>query len=92
MHILECESDLDEVADALSRRHELLVTMTTYTLGFEHVPETHKEDLDFGQVLEEVKRNLRDDYSLHNGYLFKEVALCIPTTSLRYLIIKEMHN
>jgi hypothetical protein len=82
----------NKVADALSRRHGLLAAMATYTLGFEHVPKTLKEDPDFGQVLEEVKRNLRDDYSLHNEYLFKGVALCIPATSLRYLIIKEMHN
>jgi Integrase zinc binding domain len=42
--------------------------------------------------LEDVKKNLREDYSLHNGYLFRGIALCIPATSLRYLIIKEMHN
>jgi Integrase zinc binding domain len=56
------------------------------------ITEILKEEPDFGQVLEEVKRNLRDDYSLHNGYLFKGVALCIPATSLRYLIIKEIYN
>jgi hypothetical protein len=48
----------NKVADALSRWHGLLAAMTTYTLGFEHVSETLKEDPDFGQVLEEVKRNL----------------------------------
>jgi RNase H-like domain found in reverse transcriptase/Reverse transcriptase (RNA-dependent DNA polymerase)/Integrase zinc binding domain len=82
----------NKVTDALRRRHGLLAAMATYTLGFEHVLETLKEDPNFGQVLEEVKRNLRDDYLLHNGYLFKGVTLCIPATSLRYLIIKEMHN
>jgi RNase H-like domain found in reverse transcriptase len=65
----------NKVADALSRRHGLLAAMATYTLGFEHVPETLKEDSNFGQVLEEEKRSLRDDYSLHNGYLFNGVAL-----------------
>jgi RNase H-like domain found in reverse transcriptase len=82
----------NKVADALSRRHGLLTAMATYTLGFEHVPETLKEESDFGQVLEEVKRNLRDDYSLHKGHLFKGVTLCIPAISLHYLIIKKMHN
>jgi hypothetical protein len=48
----------NKLANALSRRHGLLAAMATYALGFEHVPETLNEDSDFGQVLEEVKRNL----------------------------------
>jgi RNase H-like domain found in reverse transcriptase/Integrase zinc binding domain/Integrase core domain len=82
----------NKVADALSRRHSLLASMKALTLGFEELPQTLRQDSDFGTIINEVEQQKRDDYILCDGFLFRDKALCIPQTSLRLLIIRELHT
>lgn len=35
---------------------------------------------------------MRVDYTLQDGYLFKDLRLCIPDCSLRVQIVSELHN
>lgn len=32
------------------------------------------------------------DFIVQDGYLFKESQLCIPMSSLRYKLIRELHS
>ena len=41
---------LNQVANALSRRHSLLSTMQTTVFGFDHIKELSAVDLDFGEI------------------------------------------
>jgi RNase H-like domain found in reverse transcriptase/Reverse transcriptase (RNA-dependent DNA polymerase)/Integrase zinc binding domain/Integrase core domain len=84
--------EVNKVADALSRRHALVAAMTVHTLGFEHIRKTIREDEQFKTIIEAVESRIRNDYSMHDGYLFRGSCLCIPNTSLRILIIQELQQ
>ena len=46
------------VADALSRRHALVTTLTSQIVGFELIKELYKEDEDFGTVYKACKHSV----------------------------------
>lgn len=80
---------LNKVANALSRRTHLLVTMV---LGFDLFCELLPSDPYFGQIMKDVEAGNRADYQMHYGVLFKGNQLCVPASSLRLIIIKELHE
>lgn len=43
-------------------------------------------------VLASKRSDIVDGYSLYDGYLFHRLCLCIPKSSMRFLMIKEAHN
>jgi hypothetical protein len=81
--------EVNKVDDALSRCHALVAAMTVHTLGFEHIRQTIREEVDFKTIIEVVEGRMQNDYSMHDGFLFRGLCLCIPITSLRILIIQE---
>uniref|UniRef100_A0A2N9FZ08 RNA-directed DNA polymerase n=1 Tax=Fagus sylvatica TaxID=28930 RepID=A0A2N9FZ08_FAGSY len=83
---------LNQVADALSRRHSLLSTMQVQVLGFEVLKELYKNDPDFGNVLENCSNGSFNHFLVQEGFLFKNNRLCIPQCSLRRAIIQEVHG
>ena len=83
---------LNKVADALSRRSLLIGAMQVYTLGFESMKDDIRADEHFQSIVTELEAGGRSDFVLHDGYLFRGNCLCIPNTSLRVLIIQELHN
>ena len=80
------------MADALSRRHSLLVTMQVKVLGFEVLKELYQDDPYFSKIWRECSNGPYLHYLLHDGYLFKNNCLCIPECSLRQAIIREAHG
>jgi len=58
-------------------------------LGFYTIQEL-KEDEDF----QEIAANPRDheSYTLQDGCLFKHNKLCVPRSSLRELVVREVHG
>ncbi|XP_033144892.1 uncharacterized protein LOC117133039 [Brassica rapa] len=82
----------NRVADALSCRHGLLTTMHTKVLGFASLSDLYPEDPFFARVFSEASNGISRDYVLHEGFLFKDLRLCIPQSSLRLEIIKELHT
>ncbi|GJS56512.1 putative nucleotidyltransferase, ribonuclease H [Tanacetum coccineum] len=46
----------------------------------------------FSIVLQGVQSGQKPDFNIHDGFLFKGNQLCIPDTSLRLKIIKELHG
>uniref|UniRef100_A0A2N9GDV0 RNA-directed DNA polymerase n=1 Tax=Fagus sylvatica TaxID=28930 RepID=A0A2N9GDV0_FAGSY len=83
---------LNQVADALSRRHSLLSTMEVQVLGFEVLKELYKNDPDFGNVWESCSKGSFNHFLVQEGFLFKNNKLCIPQCSLRRAIIQEAHD
>uniref|UniRef100_A0A2N9IVE3 CCHC-type domain-containing protein n=1 Tax=Fagus sylvatica TaxID=28930 RepID=A0A2N9IVE3_FAGSY len=62
---------LNQVADALSRRHSLLSTMEVQVLGFEVLKELYKNDPDFGNVWESCSKGSFNHFLVQEGFLFK---------------------
>jgi hypothetical protein len=82
------------VADALSRKNNLLLTrLDIHVLGLEEIKELYTSDIFFGPMFAKcsVERGF-DDFYLHDGYLFKANKLCILESSLRKLLLQESHG
>nr|GEZ85218.1 putative reverse transcriptase domain-containing protein [Tanacetum cinerariifolium] len=82
----------NRAADALSRRGGLLVTMQVNVPGLDVIRDMVTVDLYFSVVLLGVQTGEKPDFFLHDGFLFKGNQLCIPDSSLRLQIIKELHG
>src|SRR5262249_19669777 len=64
------------VADALSRRYNLISTLSTKLLGFEHLKELYVHDSDFSKVYEACEHATFLDFYRHDNFLFKKNKLC----------------
>lgn len=80
------------VADALSRRYTLLSTLNTKLLGFEFIKDLYVEDPDFASIFAACELTAFGKFFRHEGFLFRENRLCIPSCSLRELLIREAHS
>ena len=79
----------NKVADALSRRAEWLVILKMEIIGFEHLKDLYAHDEDFKKVWE---NKIVPPFLQLDGYLFYNNRLCIPCTSLREQLIRELHG
>ncbi|GJS97408.1 putative reverse transcriptase domain-containing protein [Tanacetum coccineum] len=70
----------------------LLVSMQVDVLGLDVIREHLTLDPYFSVVLQGVQSGQKPDFNIHDGFLFKGNQLCIPDTSLRLKIIKELHG
>ncbi|GKB46713.1 transposon ty3-I gag-pol polyprotein [Tanacetum coccineum] len=76
----------------LSRKTTLLVSISNEVLGFNSIKELYASDEDFRNTLMELETTQhRGEFLLLDGYLFKRNRLCIPKTSFRSQLIKEIH-
>ncbi|GKC62572.1 putative nucleotidyltransferase, ribonuclease H, partial [Tanacetum coccineum] len=82
----------NRATDALSRRSGLLVTMQVDVPRLDVIRNMVAVDPYFLVVLQGVQAGEKLDFFLHNGFLFKGNQLCIPDSSLRLQIIKELHG
>uniref|UniRef100_A0A2N9EK74 CCHC-type domain-containing protein n=1 Tax=Fagus sylvatica TaxID=28930 RepID=A0A2N9EK74_FAGSY len=80
------------VANALSWRYVLLTSMSTKILGFEYVKDIYADDADFSDVYKACDKTAFGKFYKHDGYLFKESKLCVPSCSMRELLVREAHG
>ncbi|XP_019434209.1 PREDICTED: uncharacterized protein LOC109340897, partial [Lupinus angustifolius] len=66
------------VADALSRRHNLLATLETKLLGFEHIKDLYADDAELSELFNKCEHVAVNGYYRQDGFLFKENRLCLP--------------
>ncbi|GJS17043.1 transposon ty3-I gag-pol polyprotein [Tanacetum coccineum] len=76
----------------LSLKTTLLVSISNEVLGFDSIKELYANYEDFGNTWMELEtKQYRGEFLLLDGYLFKGNHLCIPKTSNRSQLIKEIH-
>ena len=80
------------VADALSCRYVLLSTLDAKLLGFEQIKELYALDHDFGEIYKLCEKHAEGKFYRFEGFLFRENKLCVPSCSLRDLLVKESHG
>ena len=76
------------VADALSRKTNLLVRLDISVLGLDEIKDLYATDAFFGDIFAKCSENK----GVADFYLHKGNKLCIPESSLRLLILKESHG
>ncbi|GKD44238.1 RNA-directed DNA polymerase [Tanacetum coccineum] len=82
----------NKVADALSRKTTLLVTISNEVVGFDSINELYASDEDFRNTWMELEtKQNRGVFLLLYGYFFTGNRLCIPKTSLKSQLIKDIH-
>ena len=80
----------NRVADALSRKHSLLSTLSTEVMAFKHIPDLYEVDVDFNKPWYKCIHHLEiGEFHMVDGFLFKEEKLRIPYTSLREALLKK---
>ena len=81
------------VADALSRRYTLISRLDVSLLGFAFIKLLYEKDPYFGSIyLGCLEHGESDSFFVDDGYLYRAGKLCIPTSSIRHLLIKEAHD
>nr|KAJ0203488.1 hypothetical protein LSAT_V11C500244810 [Lactuca sativa] len=80
------------VADALSRRYSLLVTLDVRFLGFETLKDHYQSDMDFGDMFLKCAGGPNDEFVIQDGFLFKGNRLCVPKHAIRELLIREAYG
>ncbi|KAI4387327.1 hypothetical protein MLD38_005168 [Melastoma candidum] len=66
--------------------------METKLIGFEYLKDLYKSDEDFGGVFTQCTTQVIDQFHQVNGFLFRDSKLCIPRSSTRELLIREVHE
>ena len=83
----------NRVANALSRCVALMRTLSLEIVGLETLTELYADDDNFKKVWATcVLKQPCDDFYIHNGFLMKSGQLCLPRTSLREKVIRDLHG
>ena len=68
-------------------------TLSLEIVGFETLTELYVDDDDFKKVWATCfLKQPCDDFYIHDGFLMKSGQLCLPSTSLREKVIRDLHG
>jgi Fe-S cluster biosynthesis and repair protein YggX len=80
------------VANAFSRRYVLVSTLNAKLLGFDYVKELYANNDDFASVYGACEKAAFGKFYRLDGYLFRESRLCVPNSSMRELLVREVQE
>ena len=83
---------LNQGAGALLRLHLLLIQLDACILGFEHLKGLYKSDEDFWELFIACLKHPKDDFLIHDGYLFKGTRSHVPRSGTHELLVREVHG
>jgi hypothetical protein len=77
------------VADALSRKNTILLTrIDRHILRLDEIKDLYPSDPFFGEIFAKCSTMKGpDDRYLHKSFLFKANKLCVPESSLSYVVV-----
>ena len=84
----------NKVTNAISCFSALLHSMSNKFISFEHLKDDYSSFHDFGIIFSNKSVGQSKDHTdflLHDYYLFNDIKLCIPYTSLCDFFILELH-
>lgn len=83
----------NKVVDAPSRKGKLLTILAGEITAFHHLLELYPTDEEFGKIWYNCFHNIAcNDFHIFDNFLFKGDCWCIPHTSLRETLIKNLHS
>ena len=83
----------NKVVDALSRKSSLLTVLRVEVVAFEALKELYSTDEDFSEIWDRcLHKDNSKGFRISDGFLFKDNRLCIPNTSLRLQLVKDLHS
>jgi hypothetical protein len=70
----------------------LLNQLYVRVLGLENIKELYPANVDFSEPYSQcTTRKGWEKYHIHDGFLFRANKLCIPSCSVRLLLLQETH-
>lgn len=82
----------NKVADALSRKNNLLTILRAQITDFERIKHMYADDTDFSLVWKQCKDGVNvEGYNLQEGFLLYKNRLCIPLDPLRGQLVANLH-
>ncbi|PKU70520.1 ATP-dependent DNA helicase RecG [Dendrobium catenatum] len=83
----------NRVADALSRKRNLLIQLQTEITVLECLKDLYSEDPDFGTIWQQCQNEQNNtEYGIRHGFLFNQNKLSIPVSSWRQQLVREAHG
>ena len=61
-------------------------------LGFAYVKDMYADDANFSDVYKACDKTAFNKFYKHDGYLFKESKLCLPSYPMHKLLVREVHG
>uniref|UniRef100_A0A2N9I319 Reverse transcriptase domain-containing protein n=1 Tax=Fagus sylvatica TaxID=28930 RepID=A0A2N9I319_FAGSY len=77
----------------LNQRHaRWLEYIETFPYVIRYKQDMYADDADFSDVYKACDKTAFGKFYKHDGYLFKESKLCVPSCSMRELLVREAHG
>ena len=92
--MLRHKSGTEKVANALSHCSHLLMTISITIPSFEEILREYPDDHDFGRIDEYLLNGEFSEhpkFSIKDGYLVRGNQLCLPATSIREYVLRQLH-